>query len=372
MITPNLRSWRGAVVAWVLTACTPMPPNVDTREFVPLTLAPASLTGVRDRRGEFRQLFCHEENADGAALEDACNSALRHFRGETPATQLPVVRKDLRSHYRVALAMGMGWDCMRDLIDESHLPITSLREFGFDTLLLEVEGLSGSERNADLIAEALRAATSGEDQRPFILVGYSKGASDILVALQQFPELLTYTAAFVSLAGAVGGSPVVQHTSDMTMAALRNSPYGDCSNGDGSVLESLQPKRRHAWLADYLPLSIPTYSVVTAPEPERVSRALRSSYKLLGSVHPINDGALLHWDQLMAGSTLLGYANADHWAITVPIEVDDIPLGNFLVSNGFPRTRLWLAIADFIIADLQRQAEDSEVLPADDSSNSAH
>jgi hypothetical protein len=330
-----------------------MPPKVDTHEYVPLTLAPASLAGVRDMRGEFRQLFCYEDQVDPSSLQDECSSALRYFRNETPAASRPVIRKELRAHYRIALATGMGWDCMSDLIDESQLPTTRLRELGFDTLLIEVEGLSSSDRNAEIIAEVLSTATSGEDQRPFILVGYSKGAADILVALQQHPKLLDHTAAFVALAGAVGGSPVVQHTSGITMAALRRSPYGDCARSDGSVLESLHPARRHAWLADNLPLSIPTYSLVTAPEPERVSRALRSSYKLLGTVHPINDGALLHWDQLMPGSTLLGYANADHWAVTVPIEIDDVPLGDFLVTNGFPRTRLWLTIADFVIADLQ-------------------
>jgi hypothetical protein len=97
--------------------------------------------------------------------------------------------------------------------------------------------------------------------------------------------------------------------------------------------------------------------VVTAPEPARVSRALRSSYKLLGAVHPINDGALLHWDQLLAGSTLLGYVNADHWAVAVPIEVEDIPLGDFLISNGFPRSRLWLSIADFVVAELEARRD---------------
>lgn len=341
------------IIALGLAACSAMPPTVNTLDYEPLSLAPASLVGVSDRRGEFREVFCLEEDADALPLREACESALRYFRSEVAATTAPTLRRELRSEYRVALAMGMGWDCMQDLIDGSELPTTRLRDYGFDTLLLEVEGLSSSERNAQIIAEALRKAVAGGDERPFILVGYSKGATDILVALQQHPDLLPYTAAFVSVAGAVGGSPVAEHTSGSTMAALRHSPYGDCADSDGTVLESLHPARRHAWLADNLPLSVPTYSLVTAPEPERVSRALRSSYKLLGAVHPINDGALLHWDQLMPGSTLLGYVNADHWAVTVPIEVDDIPLGDFLVRNGFPRTRLWLAIADFVIADLQ-------------------
>jgi hypothetical protein len=245
----------------------------------------------------------------------------------------------------------MGWDCVRELIDEEQLPTTRLREFGYSTTLLDVEGLSSSECNAELIARQLGA--EADDGRPLILVGYSKGATDLLVALNQYPELAARTAALVTVAGAVGGSPVIEHTTELTTAALRLSPYGECTVGDGGVLDSLRPPRRHAWLLDHLPLAVPTYSMITAPEPDRVSRLLRSSYKLLGAVHPINDGALLHWDQMLPGSTLLGYANADHWAVAVPIEIEDIPLGELLFRNGYPRTRLWLALADFVIADLQ-------------------
>ena len=351
----RLHGFRGKVACaacfLLLAACSPMPPDVDTTGYVPLALVPAHLAGIRDARGPFRELFCRETGLDSAMLEDACGRALRSFRDEAPVQgTTPAIESRLRSKYRVGVALGMGWDCMRELIDEDELPSTRLREFGYDTVLFEVEGLSGSERNADIIARTLTEMSG--DERPFILIGYSKGIADILVTLQKHPETADMIAAVVSVAGAVGGSPMVEHTSRTTMFALRNSPFGQCSNGDGEVLASLHPAIRHGWLSDNLPLSVPTYSLVTAPEPNRVSRALRSSYKLLGAVHPINDGALLHWDQLLPGSTLLGYANADHWAAAVPIHVKDVPLGGFFIENTYPRTRLWLAIADFVVSDL--------------------
>jgi hypothetical protein len=330
-----------------------MPPHVDTANYVPLVLAPAALTGIRDERANFRHQFCIEPDTGELieGMEDACRLALRQFRDEGSATKSGRSVAGLRREYRIAVSLGMGWDCVRELIDEEQLPTTRLREFGYSTTLLDVEGLSSSERNAELIARQLGA--EADDGRPLILVGYSKGATDLLVALNQYPELAARTAALVTVAGAVGGSPVIEHTTELTTAALRLSPYGECTVGDGGVLDSLRPPRRHAWLLDHLPLTVPTYSMITAPEPDRVSRLLRSSYKLLGAVHPINDGALLHWDQMLPGSTLLGYANADHWAVAVPIEIEDIPLGEFLFRNGYPRTRLWLALADFVIADLQ-------------------
>jgi hypothetical protein len=46
----------------------------------------------------------------------------------------------------------------------------------------------------------------------------------------------------------------------------------------------------------------------------------RTTYKLLAKIDPLNDGQLLIIDQLIPGSALLGYANADHWTVAVPVE----------------------------------------------------
>ncbi len=344
----------GAVLctALLLTSCSPLPPAVDTSQYVPMALAPASYAAVRDERANFRALFCREPDDDTATTPESCQLALRQFRDEGVPTRQLAPSPPQRAKYRVAVALGVGWDCMREIIDEGSLPTELLRASGYDTILVDVEGLSSAERNAQIIAERLLADT--DDKRPLILVGYSKGAADFLVALATYPELARRTAALVTVAGAVGGSPIADHTSRQTTDLLYYSPFGDCAHGDGLVMDSLRPSLRHAWLQDNLPLSSATYSLVTAPEPHRVSRVLHSSYKLLGAVHPINDGALLAWDQMLPGSTLLGYANADHWAVAVPIAVDDIPLGDILVSNGYPRTRLWRTILDFVIADLEK------------------
>lgn len=342
--------------------CTPLPKDVDTQSYVPLSLAPAALVGVADRRASFRTAFCSGQDTELALTEEDCNSTLRRFRDEGPSVKTAVksLPEERRSAYRIAVALGIGWDCVRDFIDEEKLPTTALRELGYDAELMEVEGLSSSERNADIVAATLLGDSS--DQRPIILIGYSKGANDMMVALEKYPELANRTAAFISVAGAVGGSPVAENDSGITTQLFHFSPYGDCDDGDGLAMESLRPVLRHAWLRDHLPLPVPSYSLITAPEPSRVSRALRSSYKVLGVVHPINDGALLHWDQLLPGSSLLGYVNADHWAVTVPITLDNTPIPEFIVSNDFPRIRLWHTIVSFVIADLAKKNSDIDVM----------
>jgi hypothetical protein len=336
------------------TGCTRMPLAVDATRHIPLTLAPASFAGVRDQRANFRDLFCREPGGADAVDSEACDKALRRLRGEGVADRKIDLSTLPRERYGIAVALGVGWDCVRELIDEERLPVAALRAAGYDAELLEVEGLSGSERNADIVAEAL--VEEPFPSRRLIVIGYSKGVTDLMVALRRHPELAGRVAALVSVAGSVGGSPVANNTDDHSIALLRFSPFGDCSPGDGQAMASLRPALRHAWIEDELPLPVPVYSLVAAPDPERVSPALRSSFKLLGAVHPLNDGALLHWDQLLPGSTLLGYANADHWAVAVPIDVDDIPLSQLLVKNGYPRNRLWRAIADFVVADLESRA----------------
>ena len=51
-----------------------------------------------------------------------------------------------------------------------------------------------------------------------------------------------------------------------------------------------------------------------------LKRHLRTTYKLLEKISPLNDGQLLMIDQLIPGSTLLGYINSDHWTVAIPVE----------------------------------------------------
>ena len=201
---PRVYSLAGAALVALVAACTPLPPAVDSSQYVPLALAPASFTGVRDERANFRALFCREPGGSEEIPDEACRLALRHFRDEGEATRHIEPANLPRDRYRVALALGIGWDCVRDLIDERELPTTALAEAGYATTLLEVEGLSSSERNADIVAAQLEDSLAPEQQ--LILVGYSKGAVDLMVALQRHPELAARTAALVTVAGSVGGS----------------------------------------------------------------------------------------------------------------------------------------------------------------------
>ena len=85
-------------------------------------------------------------------------------------------------------------------------------------------------------------------------------------------------------------------------------------------MTSLRPATRQAWLAQNpLPRELRYYSLVTFPRPERISSILTASYDKLARIDARNDSQMIFYDQVVPGSTLVGYLNADHWALAVPI-----------------------------------------------------
>ena len=115
-------------------------------------------------------------------------------------------------------------------------------------------------------------------------------------------------------------------------------------------MESLRPSVRKAWLADnLLPENFPYYSLVAFPKPERISSVLHFSYKKLSQVDARNDSQLLFYDQVIPSSALLGYANADHWALAMPIARSHSMLGAMFVDqNQYPREAMFEAILRFV------------------------
>ncbi|HEU4350582.1 MAG TPA: hypothetical protein VFR66_01775 [Burkholderiales bacterium] len=55
----------------------------------------------------------------------------------------------------------------------------------------------------------------------------------------------------------------------------------------------------------------------------------------------------------MPGSTLVGYVNADHWALAVPIARTHAMMGSLFVDqNAYPREALIEALLRFVEEDL--------------------
>jgi len=113
-------------------------------------------------------------------------------------------------------------------------------QFAYVSHIFKVDGPSGTDNNVRQIRDAILRSSDTIEPKSLVLVGYSKGAPDILTALVNHPEILPYVAAGVSVAGAVGGSPLAYDATESQLDLLRHAPQAECSAGDGKGIESLR------------------------------------------------------------------------------------------------------------------------------------
>jgi len=319
-------------------------------------LVPASEAGVKDKRGRFREIFCRVLEARGPALPDyrPCDEALARVGAEPAGTGKAVNLGPARRPLVATLVPGVGWDCFAEWLDPKGSAAEHVRQFGYDLVVLPVDGLSGSANNARQVRDAIMKMPLRGGGADVVLIGYSKGAPDVLEAVVSYPEIRPRVAAVVSAAGAIGGSPLANDVEQSLVELFRNWPGARCSSGDGGAVESLRPGTRKAWLAqNRLPREVPYYSLVTFPRPERISSVLVPSYTKLSRVDARNDSQVLFYDQVIPDSVLVGYVNADHWALTLPIARSHAALGaTFVNHNDFPREALLEAVLRFVEEDL--------------------
>jgi hypothetical protein len=330
-----------------------MPYSADTP---PLALVPASEAGVQDQRGRFREVFCAVLESHGATLPDyrPCGAALNRVGSEPAGTGQPVDLGPSKRRLIAAEVPGFGFTCVESWLGGPGPVTEHLRRFGYDAVQLKVDALSSSENNSRQIRDAIMAMPLQEGGPRLVLVGYSKGAPDVLEAVVAYPEIRSRVAAVVSAAGAVAGSPLANDAEQYQASLLRYFPGSTCGLGDSGAVASLRPATRLAWLArNPLPRELRYYSLVSFPQPESISRILRPSYDKLARIDARNDSQLIFYDEVVPGSILMGYLNADHWAIAVPIDREHRLVTSLLATkNAYPREALLEAVLRFVEEDL--------------------
>jgi hypothetical protein len=340
----------------LLAACSSPPLMQYSADTPPLVLASASEAGVQDRRGRFREIYCAVLKSHGPTLPDyrPCEAALNRVGNEPAGTGRPVDLGPSKRRLIAAFVSGIGYACFERWLRSPGTVIKHLRRFGYDAVQLKVDALSSSENNARQIRDAIMAMPLPAGAPRLVLVGYSKGAPDVLVAVVAYPEIRSRVAAVVSIAGAVAGSPLANDAKQYQADLLRYFPGSACDSGDGGGVASLRPATRMAWLArNPLPRELHYYSLVSFPQPESISRILWPSYHKLARVDARNDSQLIFYDEVVPGSVLMGYLNADHWAIAVPLNREHPIVASLLVTeNAYPREALLEAVLRFVEEDL--------------------
>lgn len=323
-------------------------------------LAAAGVDGITDGRSRFRSVYCAVRERHGRALPDdrPCGEALPRAADEGPAAGQPVVLSAEPPRLRVLVVSGIYGSCAAWLATPFADALAHLGRLGYRAGQVPVDARSGSVRNAGLIRDYLAAHPSLDGER-LVLVGYSKGIADILEAVVAHEGVREAVDAVVSIAGAVGGSPIADDLADPLRELLRRLDLPGCDPGDGGGIESLRRSTRAAWLAANRPLpgGVRYYSVAAVPGPARISAVLRPSYRRLAGLDERNDSQVLWTDAVIPGGTLLGYVDADHWAAALPLLRSPPPglkavMATLVDRNAFPREVLLEAVMRYVGAEL--------------------
>ena len=346
----------GMTLYVALNACSSPPLLPFTKDTPPLTLVSAQQAGVTDERARFREIYCAVLEAHAQMLPDyrPCEKALTRVGTEPPPTGKPVDLGPSRRHLIVGLVPGLGWECFADWLRTTGSVTSYLAQFGYDAKFIGVGGLASTEENARRIRDAVLAMPATAGERRLVLIGYSKGAPDLLEAVVSYPEIRPYLAAVISAAGAIGGSPLANGARESQADLLQHFPGARCKV-DGKAVASLRTDVRQTWLAQHpLPSDISYYSLVTFPDPDHISRMLHGSYEKLSKVDARNDSQLIFYNEVIPGSTLVGYVNADHWALAVPIDRSHPWVTSmFVTQNAYPREALLEALLRFVEEHLE-------------------
>jgi hypothetical protein len=340
--------------AAALSGCASFPSSEEYVHSAAL-LAPADGAGVRrDARAEFRRVFCAlVDQADSKlGTENGCDEYLWQLDDE-PAGPAPAPLQPLAPALRVFIVGGAFSDCFGDASVAYGEAVTRLAAEGIRITVVPISGRSSAYLNASRIAETYARENPSQDEL-VVLIGYSKGTVDILHFLVRYPATSRTVDAVISVSGPVHGSEAARRGAWLYDALLANRFAGMCEPGDGGVVDSLVPEYRQAWLGEHdLPQHVRYYTLSAFTTREHMARGLVPTYRLLARLDPRNDGQVTLEEGLLPGSTLLGYANADHWSLAIDIEEELEFFASRPDKRRFPREVLFEALLRFVSNDLE-------------------
>ncbi len=305
----------------------------------------AAATG--DLASGFGDIFCSvlkQNNPDGGAW-----SSCAHYidnPGKDDVKLAPLTPK-----YRVLIVPGIMSSCVSDspAFQEGEKALKD--RYGLDVSLLQVPNDS-SESNAKMIAKYLRDHKADSSSK-YILVGYSKGTPDIQVALAEETGVAQQVAAFITVAGASGGSQVADVLPDIAQKYMKTVPIRSCQGDLSTGFKSLQRETRKAFLAAYPNPLVPTYSLIAKSDQSTTSKSLLETWRVLSVYGSAEDGQLLKDDAIVPGAKYLGAALADHFAVALPFDKStDSAIRSGMDKAVYPRAALLESLIRFVTADL--------------------
>ena len=310
---------------------------------VPLS-TPSSAPDVR-----FANLFCsvrEKENPDTGNWA-ACDQFLE------AAPQARVDLAPMATKYRVLIVPGFFSACASSIAPAFGDGLDHMRTHHGLTVEVWVPPNDSSEANGAAIAKYLRDHMV-TDQRKYIVLGYSKGAPDVQTALALYPEAKDSVAAFIAVAGAVGGSLIADLLPAQAEGWIQRFNVGKCEGDVATAFKSLKKSVRQEFLAAHPNPVVPSYSLPASSDRAHTSKALMEAWQLMSFLSQRQDSQLAYEDAIVPGSTILGMARADHLAVALPFEkASDASIRSFADQGHYPRAALLEALVRFVVSDLE-------------------
>jgi hypothetical protein len=342
-----------SVRAWILaaacaTACGAGP--LVSYRVGPAVVSPPDRAG-RDRTLDFATIFCATlTHVDPTHREwGACEDYL-----EARVAEQPPVATSLPATHRIVLVGGLFSHCFDNKgVRLYELAAEHLRTVhGLSVDLVPIGGVSSPEANAALLDQNFR-----DHPGPAIAIGHSKGAVDLMTALQVSPNARSHITALVSVAGAVYGSRLVDLGPAAVVlgfqTAVRQSGLGSCTIKDEGAIQSLNRATRYQFAREWTPPpTLRRFSLVGVVDEPHTSSVLRVMRNRLALYSQDQDSQVIADEGVLPGADFLGVAKGDHWALAVPFSDQTDPhIRNAVDHNTFPRVALLEALVRFVYAN---------------------
>lgn len=344
------RGGRLRVLGTVLTAlafggCATQSILTYESESPAMVLSTAGAAGISDGRARFREIFCERFRAIGPPENGKpyCGDYLHRLVDEPAPGSQAAGEPMPTAALRFVIVPGYMGDAAPGGMRALGTSIDRLAGMGYRIEYLQVSGGGGGAYNAEQIARYFRERDFPE-QETLVVIGYSKGTLDLLHFLAGYPDLATRVDAMVSYAGAVNGSALAEVFPQFLVDTA--GFLGGSDAGDSEGFRALRPSVQMRWLAENPPPDhIKYFSVASFTDRDNVSGVLVDGYDRLSQINPKNDGQLIFYDQILPRSTLLGYANGDHWAVALPFVEQAPTFASTMVGrNVFPRDAMLEAV----------------------------
>jgi len=288
---------------------------------------------------EYAQTFCSVLEAEFASSWESCN---QYVRMKAPYTPQPL--DSIPSGWTVLRIGGFGAECVADTAEAfgdagAHLASAhKLKEYH-----VLVSAFGTSESNAEQIRDAILKLGTGHQ---FIVVAHSKGAADTMVALTRFPKELEEVRALITVAGAVGGSYLVDRLEQLNkdlLSKLDLKCLKRLQSPGPNAVDSMKRTNRQQFLADHEHLTVPAFSISAVSTEDTTSKILKGLWKRVAIYAQEQDSHIVEREAIVPGGLFLGRALGDHWAVAFPFDpnpkVKPAALG-VINKNRFPREAL--------------------------------